>query len=236
VDTKNIVAAACLGASLCVAAEARAGTISLATPLIGSSSAPYVDLTVSFDPNGNISTNITGWELYVSFSGLTPVNPSYALGSLFQPFADDVYEEHGICGDGAPCSAPPADTASSQQWISLASVFAPHLPSGPGTLFTLRLAVDPGSPSWSLSLFGESAGLGDPCGTSSALLWDHETDGQCPIAPFLIVPEGSTVGAGTARVGVSAIAASPTPVPDQPSTLLLMTAAMAGLLTLRRTR
>lgn len=233
-DFKTVVAA-CVGACVCVATSARGATIALPTPLTGSAPASFVDLEVSFEPNGSTATNITGWELYVAFSGLEPMDASFALGSIFQPVAADVIELHGVCSSGAPCSEPPADAASSQQWVSLASVFTPHLPTGPGTLFTLRFAVIPGATEWSLDVFGESADLGDACGASSALLWEHPADGPCAIVPFLIVAEGNAVAEHTAIVAVAATARSPHVVPEPPF-LLLISASLAALLARRYSR
>jgi hypothetical protein len=205
-------------------APAQAATIALASPMTGSTAAGrFVDLTVTFDPNAQAATNITGWELYVGFSGLSPVDASFALGSLFRPFEADVVEMHGTCADGAPCS-PPADPAASGQWVSLASVFPPNRPQGPGTLFTLRLAVDPQGPEWSLTAFGEAAAPTAPCGSSSALLWEHPTDGPCAIVPFAIVLANDTVAAGTAKVGLAAI---PTGSVPEPPVVALVAAGLA---------
>lgn len=224
--------AAALIACAVHAAPASAAPISLVSPLTGdAASAPFLDLTVSFDANDNPASNITGWELYLSFAGLSPIDSSFALGSVFAPFGTDVFELHGVCADGAPCGAP-ADPASAQQYVSLGSVAYPHLPQGPGTLFTLRFAVDPLAAGWSLSVFGESAAPGDPCGVSSGLLWEHPTDSTCAVAPFAIVPEGALVDAGTAVIGVSAtpVVAS---VPE-PSTLVMLSAGLALLIHRRR--
>lgn len=232
---KTLVAATCVLAGVCTAAKADAATIMLATPLTGATTAPYVDVMVSFDANGHEATNLTGWELYIAFEGLVPDDASFALGDIFQPYASDVIEIHGTCADGAPCSDPPADPGSSQQWMSLASVFTPHLPQGPGTLFTMRFAIDPGASMWSLNVFGESPAATDACGASSALLWESPTDGPCGIVPFLIVPEGDPVGEGIARIGVSAATppTEPTPIPE-PATLVLVSAGFASLAARRR--
>lgn len=229
------LAATCLLAGVCTAATVDAATISLTTPLTGSTAQPFVDLTVSFDANGSEATNLTGWELYVAFEGLTPDESSFALGDLFQPFASDVIELHGVCADGAPCSAPPANPGSSGQWVSLASVFAPHLPQGPGVLFTMRFLVDPSAAMWSLNVFGEMAAATDACGASSGLLWEHPTNGPCAITPYAIVPAGETVTEGTAFVGVSATSPTSTSVPE-PSTLILVSAGLATLIARRRSR
>jgi hypothetical protein len=235
VKIKTLAAATCLLAGVWTAATADAATITLSTPLTGATTQPFVDLTVSFDANGNQATNLTGWELYVAFEGLVPDDASFALGDIFQPFSIDVIELHGTCADGAPCSTPPADPGSSQQWVSLASVFAPHLPQGPGTLFTMRFAVDPSASVWSLNVFGESAAATDGCGASNALLWEHPTDGPCAILPFLIVPEDAAVADGIAHVGVSATTPTPTPIPE-PTTIVLVSAGLATLVARRRSR
>lgn len=226
------VATICLLAGVC-AARADAATIALASPLTGFTAQPFVDLTVSFDDNGGQATNLTGWELYVAFQGLTPDETSFALGDVFQPFVSDVIELHGVCADGAPCSQPPSDPSSAGQWVSLASVFAPHLPHGPGTLFTMRFVADPSVPIWSIDVFGESASATDGCGTSSALLWEDGTNGPCAIVPFSIVPLGATVAAGTAVVGVSVTRPAPAPV-SEPVTVVVVSAGLAALLTRRR--
>jgi hypothetical protein len=232
VHIKKLFGAIVVSACALAAGTAQASTIAMASPLTGTSAAaPFVDLVVSFDPNGHEATNITGWELYVAFSGLSPIDSSFRLGSVVGPFAADVIELHGTCGDGAPCSDPPADPLSRGQWVSLASVFAPHLPAGPGTLFTLRFAVDRLAPGWTLDVFGESADAADACGASSALLWEHPVDGPCAIVPFLVVPAGSTVDDGIARVDVSAVAAVP-----EPSVLALLAAGFWMRLARRRAR
>jgi hypothetical protein len=221
VTTALLRAAAMMTACALNAATASAATITLAGPLTGSTAGvPFVDLTLSFDANGNPASNITGWELYLSFSGMSPIDSTFALGSVFTPFSADVIELHGVCTDGAPCSDAVADTASAQQFVSLASVFAPHLPTGPGSLFSLRFAVDPLASEWSVSVFGESAAATDPCGVSSALLWEHPIDSTCAIAPFLIIPEGGAADVGVAKIGVAAVPAA-VPVPEPAATALV---------------
>jgi hypothetical protein len=232
VKITTLVAATCLLAGVCGAATADAATITLATPLTGATQ-PYVDLTVSFDANGSEAANLTGWELYVAFEGLVPDDASFALGDLFQPFASEAIEIHGLCADGAPCSTPPANSGSSGQWVSLASLFAPSLAQGPGTLFTVRFIADPNASVWSLNVFGESPAATEGCGASGALLWESPTDGPCAIGSFAIVPAGATVPGGTAIVGVSATTPTPTPVPE-PSTFLLISAGLATLIARRR--
>jgi hypothetical protein len=208
------------------AAPASAVPVGLASPLTGSTaSASFVDVTLSFDPNGNAASNLTGWELYLSFVGLTPIDSSFTLGSIFAPYGTDAFELHGTCADGAPCSTP-ADPTSAQTYVSLASVAAPHLPQGPGTLFTLRFAIDPTASAWSLNVFGESAAPGDPCGVSSGLLWEHPVDSTCAVSPFAIVPAGTLADAGTALVGVSAVSVASVP---EPSTLLMLSAGLVVL-------
>jgi hypothetical protein len=235
VDIKRLFAATLLSACAITATPAQASPIFLTTPLTGSNAAgPFVDLTVSFDPNDHAATNLTGWELYVAFTGLSPIDSSFSLGSIVSPFATDVIELHGICGEGAPCSNP-ADPLSSGQWVSLASVFAPHLPQGPGTLFSLRFAVDPLETAWTLNVFGESPD-GAGCGASGGLLWEHPVDGPCAISPFLIVPEGAAVDGGIARVGVSAVAVPEVASVPEPSTVLLLAVGLGLGLARRRVR
>jgi hypothetical protein len=205
-----------------------AAPVGLTTPLTGDSTgAKFVVLTAGFDLNGSAG-NLVGQELYVAFSGLTPVPGSYGLGSVFLPFEADLIETHGLCAD-LFCGVPEDDPTSPATYLSLVSVFAPFRPSGPGTLFSLRFAVDPSASTWSLNLLGleGSALLSDEC---------DPADPGCvldPFAmPFAIVAAGAAVPAGIARVEASVnVIARPVP---EPATLVLCASGLLVFLARRR--
>jgi len=204
---------------------ASAAIISLASVIEGTAAGgEVIDLSVSFDLNGSIATNLVGAELYVGFTGLTPVAGSYALGSAFAGVPpEDLLTLDGVCAD-LGCSYPPDDPASPQHYLSLVSLFAPSVATGPGTLFTLRFTA-PTAAAWTLNLFGDD---------QMALLWDSPAtcdpdDLDCAEIPepisFAIVPEATEVAPGTARVGVG-VTERPASIPE-PATVLLMASGLA---------
>ena len=209
---------------------ASAGVISLATPVEGTATGgEVIDLTVSFDLNAAIATNLVGVELYVGFTGLTPVSGSYLLGDVFAAVPPaDLLALDGLCSDLGACSYPASDPASPQHYLSLVSIFAPSLATGPGTLFSLQF-VAPAAANWSLNLFGDE---------QAALLWEppltcDPNDPNCAAVPepfpFAIVMPGMPVASGTARVevGVAVTPPPPAPVPE-PAMVLLIGSGLAG--------
>ena len=67
---------------------ASAAFISLTTPVTGTNTpGDLIGLTVSFDPNGSPAANVVSMDLYVAFTGLTPVG--YMLGDIFTPYTSD---------------------------------------------------------------------------------------------------------------------------------------------------
>lgn len=218
---------------------ASADYIGLSSPVTGSLAAgQIVELTVSFDLNQSIATNLVGVELYVAFAGLAPVLGSYTVGSVFAPFAGDLLELDGACADLQACNAPDGDSASPSHYMSLMNLFAPATPSGPGTLFTLRFMTT-GSGPWSLNVLGDA---------DFGLLWDpppqacDPNDASCDpdpaIAsfPFAIVSGAAPVAPGTARVGVDVTfdQTPPTNVPEPTSLILFGTGLCACAMRLRR--
>ena len=91
-----------------------------------------IDLTVSFDPNGSPAANIVSMDLYVAFTGLTPVG--YLLGDIFTPYASDpsFFALNGVCADLFTCMYPDGTPDSPTTYQAFASVPTPHAPTGPG--------------------------------------------------------------------------------------------------------
>jgi hypothetical protein len=200
------------------ASAAWAGPTGLDHPLTGTTAGvSHVDLSVHLDLNG-AAPNVVGVEVYVAFDGLMPISSTYALGSLFDPFAADLLELHGVCAS-LSCSIPEDDPFSPAMYRSSVNVFAPAQPTGPGGVFALRFAVDPSSLTWSLDV------LGDP---AFALLADacDPADAGCVLDPlpiaFSVVTPGAGVLTGTARVDVSA---TPLAVPEPAALWLSLTGA-----------
>lgn len=215
---------------------AAAAMIGLGAPL-GGTLAPgdTLDLEVTFDANGSAAGNLVANELYIEFSGLVPIPVSYALGSLYTPFVNDLVEINGPCADLGWCNHPLADPASPAHYMSLVSVFAPGAPVGPGGLFTLRFLPAPAATSWSLNLLGDDAfGLfwDPPPGTCDASDPNCEADQPLATFPFAIVTPNGLVPSGTARVNVSVTQVS-RPVPEA-LTLSMLLFGIATLLGRRR--
>jgi hypothetical protein len=202
---------------------ASADVISLGTPLSGTASVGDIyTLTVSFDPNGSVATNLVAMELYLGFSGFNVVAGSYQLGSLFAPFLADTIAVDGACADvGCGLSA---------DYLALASVFAPTTPTGPGGLFSIQLAA--ASTAFALNLFGDDA---------FALFWDPPGDDLVMEAvPFVIAAAGDIVAPGIARINVSLTGppppnpTDPAPVPEPASIALFATGLAGAAMRLRR--
>lgn len=200
----------CLVPAFATPAPSSASPISLSTPITGTTlGASFVDLNVGLDLNGAAS-NIVGLELYVAFAGLVPVPGSYALGTVFQPFINDLIELNGVCAT-LFCNYPANDPLSPSTYLASVNVFAPARPTGPGGLFGLRFAVDPNATQWSLDVVGLDtiSLLADAC---------DPNDPNCvldPYAiPFQVLAAGGSLAQGTAIVAVSAnpsLAAVPEP-------------------------
>jgi len=205
-----------------------ATVISLTSAVVGTNSAgDVIDLTVSFDANGSSPTNLVGQELYVGFTGLTPLAGSYAVGSFFTPVMSDVLALDGACID-VGCGYPLDDAFSPDYYGSFINVFAPSTPSGSGTLFTMQFTVAPGSGHWTLNLFGDD---------QSGLLWDPppqacdpndllcDPDPSFATIPYAIVLPADMVPDGLARVNVGVTAPGAPPDPPsvtEPGTLILL--------------
>jgi PEP-CTERM motif len=225
---------------------ASAAIIGLSTPVTGTNTAgDVIGLTVSFDPNGSAAANVVSMDLYVAFTGLTPLG--YVLGDIFTPYASDpsFFALNGVCADLFTCMYPEGVFDSPSTYQAFASVPTPHAPAGPGTLFTLQFAVSPGSSAWSLNVLGDD-GFGllwDPTPEEVCDFEDPNCDPGVPPIPFaLVLPEGS-VPDGLARVSVGVTAPpgqeepppGPTPVPE-PASLMLLGAGLLAVAARHRRR
>lgn len=220
----SLVFLALLLSAFAAPAPASAAFISLTTPVTGTHApGELIELTVSFDNNQSIAQNLVGLELYIAFTGLSPVAGSYMLGDLLTPFAADLLTLDGACADTQACNAPDGDFASPTHYQSLVNAFAPATPTGPGTLFTLRFLTT-GSGPWSLNVLGDS---------EFGLLWDPppqacdpsdlacDPDPSFASFPFAIVNGNTAVAPGTARVGVNVSTPPPPTAVPEPTALVL---------------
>ncbi len=87
-----------------------------------------IGLTVSFDPNGSPAANVVSMDLYVAFTGLTPVG--YTLGDIFTPYASDpsFFALNGVCADLFTCMFPDGTPDSPDTYQAFATFHAarPH--------------------------------------------------------------------------------------------------------------
>jgi PEP-CTERM motif-containing protein len=198
---------------------ASADVIGLTTPIAGTATVGDVyTLTVSFDPNGSLATNIVTMDLYLALAGLTPIGGSYQLGSLFAGYGDDAMTAlDGNCVDMA-CGL-------AADYEAFAAVYAPFELTGAGVLFSMQLAA--ASTGFTLDLLGDSL---------LSLFWDPPGDDLFMEAvPFMVATTGVDVPLGTARINVSLTGpptdptdpTDPTPVPE-PGSIALFATGLAG--------
>jgi hypothetical protein len=224
---------------------ASAAFISLTTPVTGTNTpGDLIGLTVSFDPNGSAATNVVSMDLYIAFTGLTPVG--YLLGDIFTPYASDpsFFALNGVCADLLTCIYPDGTPDSPGTYQAFASVPTPHAPAGPGTLFTMQFAVASGGSPWSLNVLGDD-GFGllwDPTPAEVCDFEDPNCDPTVPPIPFALVLPDDMVPDGLARVDVGVTAPpgsedppGPTPVPE-PATLMLLGAGLLAVAARHRSR
>jgi hypothetical protein len=224
---------------------ASAAFIGLTAPVTGTNTpGDLIGVTVSFDPNGSPAANVVSMDLYVAFTGLTPVG--YLLGDIFTPFTSDpsFFAMNGVCADLFTCMFPDGTPDSPNTYQAFASVPTPHAPTGPGTLFTMQFAVAPGASAWSLNVFGDldSSLLWDPTPTEVCDFDDPNCDPSVPPIPFALVLPDEAVPDGLARVAVGITAPpgqeeppGPTPVPE-PATLVLLGAGLLAVAARQRRR
>lgn len=208
---------------------ASADVIGLTTPITGTASVGDVyTLTVSFDPNGSLATNLVTMDLYLALAGFTAIDGTYQLGSLFNGLTPDVdmVTLNGACADlGCGLAA---------EYEAFASVFAPLELAGPGTLFSMQLSA--AAAAFTLDLFGD---------TAFSLFWDPPGDDVfMDVVPFVVAAVGDTIAPGIARINVSLSGpptgptdpTNPTPVPEPGTMALFATGLGAAAMRLRRNR